>query len=428
MKEDFLHYIWKNKKIPTQNIRLTDGTLLTIESFGTYNTQAGPDIFNARLIIDGQRWAGNVEMHIKSSHWYAHQHETDPAYANVILHAVWEHDVEIFGHSQKPIPTLELKNIVNKSFTDDYKRLLYAKVHFIPCEKYYQQTDAMTAFAWQERLFVERLENKSGRVAALLAQSDSDWEKVLFLMLLRHLGGAVNGDVFLQAGKRLDFAVVRKESTDLLRLEALFFGICGLLDGDSDEPYRQELQSEYQYLKHKYQLGESLKCHFSGLRPQGFPTLRLSQLAMLYHQKKALFSMLVGNPDWHYFQKNISVKASPYWDEHYTFGKISKKSTKKWTPAFVSLVWMNVITPVLYLYQKHLGNDYSEFLSENMRLLPSESNTIVQNFEKLGVKIHSAYDSQVLLQQYKEYCVNRRCMQCSVGVNLLNFNKLNTRE
>jgi hypothetical protein len=46
---------------------------------------AGPDFFNAQLNIGNQKWAGNVEIHLKSSDWYLHNHERDEAYENVIL-------------------------------------------------------------------------------------------------------------------------------------------------------------------------------------------------------------------------------------------------------------------------------------------------------------------------------------------------------
>src|SRR5699024_5350100 len=113
MKEDFLHFVWKYKKFDFFNARSSAGEVIQIFQTGQHNqTQAGPDFFNARIKIDDQLWAGNVEIHLKSSDWYAHHHETDAAYDNVILHVVWIHDVEIYRRDNSEIPTLELKSLI----------------------------------------------------------------------------------------------------------------------------------------------------------------------------------------------------------------------------------------------------------------------------------------------------------------------------
>ena len=65
------------------------------------NLNSGPDFLNAKIEINNQLWAGNVEIHINSSDWYQHNHETDENYDAVILHVVWNHDVEIFRKNNK---------------------------------------------------------------------------------------------------------------------------------------------------------------------------------------------------------------------------------------------------------------------------------------------------------------------------------------
>ena len=84
MQEDFLHYIWKFKKFDFANATTVDGSPVVISNTGVHNTNSGPDFFNSRLKIGDQSWAGNVEIHIRSSDWYAHKHEEDPNYDNVI--------------------------------------------------------------------------------------------------------------------------------------------------------------------------------------------------------------------------------------------------------------------------------------------------------------------------------------------------------
>ena len=63
---------------------------------GFYNTNSGPDFLNAKIKIEQILWVGNLEIHVKSSDWYVHQHEKDSNYDAVILHVVWEDDVASF--------------------------------------------------------------------------------------------------------------------------------------------------------------------------------------------------------------------------------------------------------------------------------------------------------------------------------------------
>lgn len=178
MKEDFLHYLWKYKKVPLNTV-LTTGERLQILSFGEYNSLSGPDFQSAQLLIDEQQWAGNVEMHLKSSHWYVHGHESDPAYRNVILHVVWEHDIEVFDANNQPIPTLELRGLISPELLERYNTTVASHYQFIPCEKEYTTIPAITLFSWNERLLVERLEEKATAVNELWKAANFDWEKVL---------------------------------------------------------------------------------------------------------------------------------------------------------------------------------------------------------------------------------------------------------
>src|SRR5690606_2062190 len=108
MREDLLHYIWKYGKLQSGELYTSAGEAVQIIAVGTHNKLAGPDFFNAQIVIDQQLWAGTVEIHLKSSDWYAHHHEKDPNYNNVILHVVWEDDIAIFRKDNSRIPTLVL--------------------------------------------------------------------------------------------------------------------------------------------------------------------------------------------------------------------------------------------------------------------------------------------------------------------------------
>ena len=133
MKEDFLHYVWQFKKFDFTNLKTTIGENVTIIKVGDYTQLAGPDFFNAQIEIDNQKWAGNIEIHIKSSDWYVHNHERDSNYDSVILHVVWEHDAVIFRKNNSEIPVLELKNYVSPTLINQYQKLKTIK-SWIYCE------------------------------------------------------------------------------------------------------------------------------------------------------------------------------------------------------------------------------------------------------------------------------------------------------
>ena len=418
MKEDFLHYLWKYKKVPLNTV-LTTGERLQILSFGEYNSLSGPDFQSAQLLIGEQQWAGNVEMHLKSSHWYVHGHESDPTYRNVILHVVWEHDIEVFDANNQPIPTLELRGLISPELLERYNTTVASHYQFIPCEKEYTTIPTITLLSWNERLLVERLEEKATAVNELWKAANFDWEKVLFCMLLKSFGGTVNGEAFLQMGKHLDFSIIRKERSHPLHLEALLLGKAGLLPEATELTYPRELLQNYHYLQQKYKLSAPVvKIHFTGLRPQGFPTIRLSQLAQLYELNEGLFSQILEVNDFKSIQKLFAVGVSEFWETHYTFTKASKKVKKPISESLITLIWINVFIPIKYAYYQSLGN-MNESLIEELKTMTAESNSIITQYQQLGVSVTTAFDTQVLLQQYKHYCQSKRCLDCAIGISIL---------
>ena len=195
MQEDFLHYIWKHKAFDTSELKTSKNEVVEIQQLGQHNLNAGPDFFNAQLIIDGQLWAGNVEIHIKASDWYVHHHETDKAYDNVILHVVWEDDSEIFRKDNTAIPTLELRRFIDLDLLNNYQKLIKSNT-WINCESSFSKVDDFLLNNWLERLYIERLERKSDAIFDLLKTSNNDWEAVLFKMLTKNFGLKVNGESF----------------------------------------------------------------------------------------------------------------------------------------------------------------------------------------------------------------------------------------
>ncbi len=424
MRENFLHYLWRYKKFDVTKLKTTAHETIDLISVGEYNLNSGPDFFNAKLNIDNQIWVGNVEIHIKSSDWFVHNHQNDKAYDNVILHVVWEDDAEIFRADNSIIPTIELKSYVSSQALSNYHTLFNKSQKWINCENEFATIDDFVLENWMERLFFERLEKKAIKIDILLKKSNNNWEDVLFKMITKNFGLSVNGDAFLSVAQSLDFSMIRKQQKSLLKLEAILFGQAGLLEESQTETYFEMLKTEYLFLKQKFKLSNSevIPLKFFRLRPSNFPTIRLAQLANLLHLKASLFSKIITLDSPKDFYKLFSVGTSVFWETHYTFSKESKRSSKMLTKSFINLLLINTIIPLKFAYAKHKGKLIEDTIIQLINMIPSETNGIVRKYNALFDISHSALHSQALIQLKTKYCDKNKCLECAVGNVLLNRN------
>ena len=421
-KEDFLHYLWKYKLFTSLNLTTTDKEPIEIISSGIQNFDGGPDFFNSKVKIGDTVWAGNVEIHIRSSDWIKHQHQNDKAYDNVVLHVVYQHDKEINNQTGQLIPTLQLKEIIDKKLVTNYEKLITSK-GWIPCEKQIKQVNSVTITNWKERLVVERLERKSTEIIGTLKLNKNDWEETFYQYLFKYFGLKVNALPFQMLASKTTLKVINKHNK-LIEIEALLYGQAGFLEDELEDDYFLSLKKEYQFLSSKFSLEPFDRSTWKllRLRPANFPTIRIAQLAHLLHKNPRLFSKLLEVEKVKDIQDILSVKASTYWDAHYQFGFLSsKKAEKKVGTLLINTLIINAIVPVIFVYSKikqdeELNDKVFLWLSE----IKSENNSIIKNWSQLGLKSSNAMDSQSLIELKNSYCSQKKCLNCSIGNNLLN--------
>ena len=420
MNEDFLHYIWKYKRFKNPDLKTTSGKDLRIINYGQINPDSGPDIFNATIQIDSQVWVGNVEFHIDASDWYAHKHNTDKAYDNVILHVVWRYNADISRLDGSIIDTLEICKFIDLSIVDSYKSLISSK-SWINCEKDFSKIDDFVLYNWLDRLYIERLEKKSELIYELLNRYNNNWEQVLFVLLFKSFGLKVNADAFESIAHSIEFNIIRKTRFSRLDLEALCLGQSNLLDQEISDTYFLELKERYHYLKHKFKLDSSgvLPLKFFRLRPSNFPTIRIAQITGLYHSTDKLFNNLVAIESMDDIYDVFSYQTSDFWQTHYNFTSSSKKRSVRLTRSFIHLITINAILPIKYVYLKSLGKFNEEGIFPLIRKIPSEKNSVVDGFNKLKPLPNNALVSQGLLQLKSNYCNANKCLSCAIGNRLL---------
>lgn len=421
MKEDFLHYLWRLQRYELSDLKTTEGETIEIQQIGEHNTNAGPDFLNAKIKIGDTVWAGNVEVHVNASDWNKHNHQEDKAYQNVILHVVFEEDEPIMLANGMRIPALELKERAPMGIYGVYKRLINNE-NWIPCQHQFYRVRSVTKEMWLERMMVERLERKTKEMLASLESDNFNWENTFYHFLARNFGLAINTEPFEMLARSLPLTVIQKHRDQLFQIEALFFGQAGMLDKDFEEEYPNELKKEYAFLQKKYDLQpipeESWK--FLRLRPANFPTVRIAQFAKLMKESVHLFSKVLETEEIKKISKLFEVSVEGYWKTHYVFEKPTATRNKSFGKTSIQLLIMNTVAPYLFLYGKHNQDETQQKKAfQLLETLPAESNSIINNWQVLGMEPENAYQSQSLIQLKNEYCKKKNCLNCAIGNAIL---------
>jgi len=420
MKEEFLQFIWKQELFNRNNLKTVDGKPMEVIHVGQPNTDSGPDFFNARIRIDETTWAGNVEIHQKSSHWYRHHHNVDAAYDNVILHVVESYDLPVKVKNHE-LPTLVITYPAD--ILENYEQLLKSE-RWIACEDKLSEVDPFILRFWFSSLMVERLQSKTGAILAILEQNKNNWNETFYQLLARNFGMKTNALPFELLAKSLPLQILSKHKNDLFQTEALLFGQSGLLNetllGDD---YFLSLRKEYSFLYKKYDLAgiESHLWKFMRLRPINFPTIRIAQLAALINQSSALFSRILETETLGELRKLFEVSASEYWNTHYNFNKISKDNHTKTLgeTAFNNLV-INTVVPMLFVYgDHHMDQEMKDRALLLLEKIAPESNQIIRKWNALGIECRSAFETQALIQLKNLYCTNKKCLNCQLGAKII---------
>ena len=424
MKEEFLHFLWKYSLYDKEKLLDNEGKRITVIHPGDYNRDAGPDFFNARISIAGTIWAGNVEIHTRSSHFDIHGHQHDPVFDNVILHIVAENDRRVFNSRGEELLTSEIT--YNSSLYEKYLSLVNNPCT-IACEDEIGRYDRVLFQHWLSNLVAERLQAKSEMILRILSETGNDWEETFYRLLSRYFGFRVNTDPFEMLSRALPFRIIRKHADSRFQIESLLYGSAGMLREGLfkealNDQYYKDLIKEYKILSVKYSLQplHGWIWKFSRLRPSNFPTIRISQLAGMLSVGGGLFSSMLEVKDIKQLKGLFEVTASSYWDDHYMFGARKNGTSKRTGSQATDIILINAVIPMLFVYGKSRGLD--EFCVRALSLLDqieAERNTIISEWSVAGIDAESAFCSQALIQLRDNYCKKRRCLDCRVGFRLI---------
>ncbi|MCR4737147.1 MAG: DUF2851 family protein [Bacteroidales bacterium] len=421
MKEAFLQYVWRNRLFRDEGVRTTSGEPLRIVFPGYPNSDAGPDFRQAVVQIGGITWAGDVEIHLRSSDWYRHRHQSDAKYRSVILHVVYEHDTEVERQPNECYPTLELCGRVPEEI---FRRCdeLVGSPELLACRSKIEVCDPLTVQAFVSTMAMERLLRKQGWVLDTVRQCQGDWREALYRLLVVSFGFKTNGDAFELLARSLPYRILSRHLDSALQVNALLFGQAGMLGDSLGDAYYSKLKYEYDFLQYKYALQPigTERWNLLRLRPSNFPCLRIAQLAALLIRNKDLLDTLLHSSDLDVLRRCFAVTADIYWRTHYHFGRETVPHGIALGASTADSLFINTVVPFLFAHYKFSGAD--EKLESVMMVwdrLPFEDNRLTRVCVGTPIPRTSALDSQAMMELLGQYCKKKRCMECTVGDRII---------
>lgn len=427
VNEELLWVLWQNLLFSVEDLKTTNGESIIIKRTGTLNTHAGPDFSLAHLIIDGMEWRGDIEIHTKASDWKKHKHPLNPVYESVILHVVYDADEEIIRADGTLLPVLELRDRISEQHMQTYTYLMESR-SVLPCENLFPNVASIVIEQMKQRVLVERLERKTETFFQVLKEQP-DWKKVIGRLIFKSFGTGLNDFLFERLASAIDFNKLGRLSYAPKSIEALFFGMAGMLEETFEEAYPKELKKEFDYLKRTLAVAPVIdhsEWKFLRTRPTNFPTVRLAQLA-------AVFT----NPDWYSHFVSIRTRkqaetffvypVSDYWHAHYRFDTVAAHTEKHIGKSFVTIFLMNACIPFMALEARYYKNDERwEEVFQFIDSIKAEDNVITRKWRDLGMNMRTGFDSQSSIELYKMYCTNKKCLSCSIGYSILRNESITT--
>lgn len=423
MNETLLQFIWQHSLYNTIDLVTTAGDALTVIAPGRINRDAGPDFLEAKIKVGTTMLVGNVELHTRSSEWLRHGHQNDPAYQSLILHVVYQNDIVDVAPNT---PTLVLEQHIAPQVVSRYAGFL-TTTQKLACSGLHTSVRDITKEGWLSRLLAERWEQKLSDWNVMLENSADDWRNLLYWRMAANFGFKTNAVPFLLLAQSLPLNVATRHKDNLLQLEALLFGQAGMLVDDFVDDYPRELQREYEYLQKKYKLKPISPglWKFLRMRPVNFPTIRIAQYAALIHKSVHLFSQIIEVHSFADMLPLLDVKASSYWDTHYRFDTSHEiPSVKTVGKSSIENIIINTVAPIQFLYAARQDTiRMQERALQLLEAIPAEKNNITRIWEEEGWTVKTAAQSQALLQLYNNYCRSKRCLECTIGLNVLKMVK-----
>lgn len=419
MKEEYLHHLFITRKLGN-HFTTVKGEPVQIVDFGYYNSDAGPDFLNTKIIFNDLTFSGSIEFHVKASDWYAHNHQNDLIYENVILHVVYNYDKDI-KIKNCIIPAIEIRDLIDHAHYQKYCSFGEQKNEIL-CANFLAEIDPVFIQSQLDKVTVERLNRKSKKIIELINDKNGDVEFAFILLLAQTFGGKVNGNSFSTLVEKIGINLIRKYKHDKFKLESLFFEVSDLIPEKVNDKYICRINDEGKYLAKLHNLNKMSQSEFrfSRMNPPGMPTFKLAQFVALLINFGSISDFFEGKFSCQQIKDRLDASASTFWKNHYNFQNATETHSTKISDSFKNLILINVLVPFLFSISNLEDKTQLKLYAINLlEQIPPESNNIIRKWREFNLNPNTAFESQAMIEQKNEYCNKKKCLFCKIGNQVL---------
>ncbi len=406
-----MRYMWLNHHKYSSAFTPLDNECVNVDYVGDFEDEASLTLKYAELEVDGRKISGDILFFDKLSEWNNLLSKWGTTLSGVCGAIINIKDVQYVASSH----TVMRCSIEPKLLDEVLSRINSERNICVDIISSKSSLFRRTTF---ESLLFERLEAKAKDVLDIYADC-GNWDKVYIKMLFNTLRpkDATAKRVLSSMINGTSLELVMRNLKSQEEIEAYLFGVAGLLHGDTNNnSYLNTLLNHFKRICEDNNIRRLPRYDWKGANMSKI-YISIAQLAALLHRGTRYTTLLANEYSRDNLYSLLECDVLPYWQEHSSFN--SKKSSNsrkaelsKWR---LDIFIINAIIPMNIAYYKHLGvvnDDIKDKIIELLRSLKGESYSIIRSWQKGGLEVPTAYESQALLQLDKRYCNEGRCLDC----------------
>jgi hypothetical protein len=402
---------------------------------GRRNDDRGADFKDAIIATEQGQLKGDIEIHVKTSHWWLHHHHQDPAYNRVILHVVYQNDTvkAIVRENGISVPTLSLCDHIESN-----NNILVSSS--IPCHGFGYSKHVRLITPILDEAGEARFLARVTRLREMIVQLGAG--QALYQWIMTALGYSKNKETMTELARRMPLESLEtieystlSDSEYLVQCQARLMGTAGLLPSQLGGRYPKNNFADYWEAELENIWVESgvdscmsiNSWNFFKVRPGNHPVRRIAAMShlLLRYRKTGLLAGLedslkdiTTDNEASSLEQALMVTPDNYWGLYIDFGLPALGAA----PALLGEeraadIVINVLLP--FAFARGTAEQGKKILNIYRDYHASAENTLIKHMrQQLGIGrylINTACRQQGLIHIYQTQCLEGRCNRCPLN-------------